>query len=128
MAMAHPQYIVDMSTGISADDFIEASHKNIFSALYDSVKRGIQPTYAELISELDIEADRSEAARLAETTAVAEDPAGYMRDCVNRMKVSKLARQQQQMKEKLASAKGDERRILLAQISELDKELKDKRV
>lgn len=128
MAMAHPQHIVDAAANLTEDNFAAASHKKIFSALYDSIKKGIQPTYAELLTLLDSEEDRSEAARLAEFTAKADDPLAYMKDCAVAMLTASVKRRRQELKQQLSGASGEQRRKLLAQISELDKELKHKRV
>ena len=99
-------------------------HKNIFYALYDSVKRGIQPTHAELLSELEDEEARSEAARLAQMPIVADDPLLFMQDCLTSMRLSQLERRRNALKKELRTAQGDRKRQLLAEIGELNKELK----
>ena len=125
-AMVNPQYIVDAECEISVDDLTIESHKKIFSAIYDSVKKGIQASYAELLSGLDSEEDRNEAARLSEISVVADDPAEYLKDCVRRIKTHKLDQKRSVLMDKLRSAPADEKVKLLAEISRLDKELTDK--
>jgi hypothetical protein len=121
--MANPQYIVDAAQEISADDLTEKAHKNIFSALYDSVKRGIQPSYAELVSRLDSEDDRNEAARLSDIIVAAGDPEEYLKDCIRRIRLNLLGRQRRALMDALRSASAEEQSQLLAKISKLDKEL-----
>ncbi len=121
--LANPQYIVDAAQEICADDLTEKSHKNIFSALYDSVKRGIQPSYAELVSRLDSEDDRNEAARLSDVQVVADDPEEYLKDCARRIRLNRLGQQRRELVDALRSASAEEQSQLLAQISKLDKEL-----
>jgi DNA primase len=121
--MANPQYIVDAVQEISADDLTEKSHKNIFSALYDSVKRGIQPSYAELVSRLDSEDDRNEAARLSDIQIVADDPEEYLKDCTRRIRLNRLERKRRELMDALRNASAEEQSQLLADISKLDKEL-----
>ena len=123
-AMAHTPLLNELDGKLSPEYFAQKSHKNIFSALYDSAKKGIQPTYAELLSELEEEETRSEAARLAVMQTVAEDPLAYMRDCLNGIRVRRLAKRRQLLKDELREAEGDKKRMLLAEIGELDKELK----
>lgn len=125
-AMANPQYVMDVAHKINIDDFTEKTHKNIFSVLYECLKRGVQPTYAELVSELETEEDRNEAARLAEIETVASDPAGYMRDCVDKMSQHVLESKRLKMLDNLREASSEQRKKLLAEIGELDKELRDK--
>lgn len=127
-AMANPQYVVDVEKCISVDSFSDITHKNIFSELYEIVKRGIQPTYAELLSELDSEAERSEAARLSGMEIEVHDPLGYMQDCASKMHANRLATRRKQLLQLLRSASGEEKRNLLAEIDKLDKELREKRL
>ncbi len=115
------RYVADVAGEVDKDDFSMDSHKNIFSALYDSEKRGIQPTYAELISELENEDDRSEAVRLSNMQVEADEPLVYLKDCIEKMKAGKLTRLRAELLKSLRIAEGDERRSLLAQISELDR-------
>ncbi len=122
-AMAYPEYFAELAEEVGEDDFTKNEHKNIFSALYDGIKRGIQPAYAELLSGLEREEDASEAARLAELNAVAQDPAGFMRDCAGRMRREQRERQRSALREALKGAStSEEKRRLLAEISRLDKE------
>ncbi len=125
-AMANPQHLPGIAHIIHQDDFETAEHKKIFSVLMDYVKRGIQPTYAEIVSELESEEIASEAARLAEKQTVASDPAGFLSDCAARLKKHVLETKRRQLKEELKSASGDKMKKLLAEISGLDKELSDK--
>ena len=122
-AMANPQYIVDVASEKDTDDLVEKSHKNIFSAIYDSVKRGIQPSYAELLSKLDGEEDRNEAARLSELDIVADDPEEFLKDCIRRIRKHNIEQERRTLVEKLRGAPSGEKGKLLAQISKLDKEL-----
>ncbi len=127
-AMADIRYFADVADEIGADEFSLKSHKNIFSALYDSVKRGIQPTYAEVLSQLDDEEDRSEAARLMGVMTAADDPLVFLKDCVLRIRIHKLESKRDALMEALRSASAEERRKLLAEIGEIDKELNLKKV
>jgi DNA primase len=122
-ALAYPEYFAELAEEIGEDDFTKSEHKNIFSALYDCAKRGIQPAYAELLSQLEREEDAGEAARLAGLDAVAQDPAGLMRDCASRMRQRRIERRRGALREALKEATGDEKRRLLAEIGRLDKEL-----
>lgn len=122
-ALAYPEYFAELAEGIREDDFTKNEHKNIFSALYDCVKRGIQPAYAELLSELEREEDASEAARLAGLDAVAQNPAGFLKDCAVQMRQRGLERQRSALRDALKEATGEEKRRLLAEIGRLDKEL-----
>ncbi len=123
-AMAHALLLNELSGELSAELFEHAPHKIIFSALYDSAKKGIQPTYAELLSELEDEQIRSEAARLSGLQTVAEDPRVFMQDCLNGIRLRRLEKRRQALIEELRSAQGEHKRKLLAEISGLDKELK----
>jgi DNA primase len=125
--LSNSRYVLDISDEIHPEELTEGSHKNIFSALYDSVKRGIQPTYAELISELENEEDRNEAARLASMQIVADDPIELLRDCIFKIRTRRLIESRQELVNKLKGATGEEMRKLLADISELDKELNQRR-
>ena len=122
-ALAYPVYFAELADQVREDDFTKSEHKNIFSALYDCVKRGIQPAYAELLSELECDADASEAARLAGLDAVAQDPVGFLQDCAGQMRQRGQQRQRSALRDALKSASGEEKRKLLAEISRLDKEL-----
>jgi replicative DNA helicase len=122
-ALAYPEYFAELAEEISEDDFTKTEHKNIFSALYDCAKRGIQPAYAELLSELEREEDTGEAARLAGMDAVADDPARLLRDCAGRMRQRRTERQRAELREAFKSASGEEKRKLLAEIDRLNKEL-----
>lgn len=122
-AMANPRHFAEVADDIGADDFSLVPHRNIFSALYDSVKRGIQPTYAELLSELEGEEDRNEAVRLSQFGFVAEDSAAYLKDCIRRIGIRKKEQQRHMLMEKLHGAAGEQMRKLLADIGEIDKEL-----
>ena len=124
--LGNPWLTTDVIDDIKADDMALKSHKIIFSALYDSVKRGIQPSYAEILSELDSEEDRSEAVRLSDIQVVVDEPKAYLKDCVSRVKAQAIARRRQQLVESLLNAGADERSKLLAEIGELDKELKQR--
>lgn len=117
------RFITDVIDEITKDDFTLNSHKNIFSALYDSGKRGIQTTCAELLSELESEDDRSEAVRLSNIQITADEPIVYLKDCIEKINVNKLMRLRTELLNSLRSAEGEERRSLLSQISELNKEL-----
>jgi replicative DNA helicase len=121
------RHFADVSDEIGVEEFSHKSHKNIFSALYDSVKRGIQPTYAEVLSQLDDEEDRSEAARLMGIKTAADDPLVFMKDCVARMRILKIENKRETLMEALRNASADERGKLLADIGEIDKELNLKR-
>lgn len=121
--MSNTRYMSDITDAFDINDLTLSSHKNIFSAIYDSVKRGIQPTYAELISELEQETDRNEAARLANMQVLADEPAEYLNDCIENIKIRKLTRLRTELLNSLRNAEGEERRSLLAEIGELDKEL-----
>jgi DNA primase len=123
-AMACPQLLGELGNRVSPELFEHIVHKNIFYALYDSVKRGIQPTYAELLSELEDEEARSEAARLAQILTVADDPLVFMQDCLTGMRLGALEKRREDLKEELRQAQGDRKRQLLAEIGELNKELK----
>ncbi len=123
-AMAHCLLLNDLGGRLSPEYFEQKTHKNIFSALYNNAKKGIQPTYAELLSELEEEETRSEAARLAGMQTVAEDPLAYMQDCLNGIRVRQLEKRRQQLRDELRAAEGDKKRTLLAEIGKLDKELK----
>ena len=122
-ALAYPEYFSELANEIAEDDFTKSEYKNIFSALSDCAKRGIQPAYAELLSELEREEDAGEAARLAGLDAEADDPAGLLRDCAGRMRQRRTERRRAELREALKSASGDEKRNLLAEIGKLDKEL-----
>jgi DNA primase (bacterial type) len=122
-ALVYPEYFAELAEEVGKYDFTKSEHKNIFSALYDCAKRGIQPAYAELLSELESEEDASEAARLAGTNAVAQDPLGFLRDCAGHMRQHRIERQRGALRDALKSATAEERRGLLAEISRLDKEL-----
>jgi replicative DNA helicase len=121
-------FLNELGDKLSPEYFAQKTHKNIISALYDSAKKGIQPTYAELLSELEDEETRSEAARLAGMQTIAQDPLVYMRDCLNGIRVRRLVKRRQLLKDELREAEGDKKRTLLTEIGELDKELKQKRV
>lgn len=125
--IANASDIITIADQIRIDDFNTESHKNIFSALYDSVKRGIQPTYAELISELEYEADRSEVARLSGMRVVADNPEEYLKDCISHMRIQRLTQIRQELIDRLRDASGEEKRNLLAEIGEKDKELNQRR-
>lgn len=127
-ALGDFRYFADIADEISADEFSLKSHKNIFSALYDSVKRGIQPTYAEVLSQLDDEEDRSEAARLMGVKIAADDPTVFLKDCVSRIRIHQLESKRETLMEALRSASTEDRRNLLAEIGEIDKELNLKKV
>lgn len=122
-ALAYPEYFAELAEENLEDVFTKSEHKNIFSALYDCVKRGIQPAYAELFSQLESEEDASEAARLAGQSAVVQDPSGFLRDCAFRLRQYRAFRQRSALRDALKSASGEEQRRLLEQISRLDKEL-----
>ena len=122
-ALAYPEYFAELAEEIRGDDFTKSEHKNIFSALYDCVKRGIQPAYAELLSQLEREEDTSEAARLAGLDSVAQDPAGFLRDCAGQMRQRGQQRQRNALRDALKEATGEEKRRLLTEIGRLDKEL-----
>ena len=126
-AMAYPHLLEELGSRVNAELFENIVHKNIFYALYDSVKRGIQPTHAELLSELEDEQARSEAARLAQMPIVADDPLLFMQDCLTSMRVGQLERRREALKEELRTAQGDRKRHLLAEIGELNKELKQQK-
>ena len=125
-AMANSRHFAEVADDIGTDDFSLISHKNIFSALYDSVKRGIQPTYAELLSELEGEEDRNEAVRLSQFGFVAEDSAAYLKDCIRRIRIRKKEEKRQSLIKELHGATGEQMRKLLADIGEIDKELSSK--
>lgn len=126
-AMAHTLLLNRMSGEMGPELFEHGPYKIIFSALYDSAKKGIQPTYAELLSELEEEQARNEAARLAGLQTVAEDPLAYMQDCLNGIRLGQLEKRRQALKDELRGAQGEHKRKLLAEISGLDKELKQKK-
>jgi DNA primase len=126
--LSNSRFVSDINDEIHPSDLTQDSHKNIFSALCDSVKRGIQPTYAELISELEQDEDINEAARLANMQIVADDPKTFINDCIMSIKTRRLADKRQALLKNLRDAAGDERRKLLADIGELDKELKQRRL
>jgi len=123
-AMAYPLLLGELGDNLVPELFEHISHKIIFSALYDSAKRGIQPTYAELLSELEGEEARNEAARLAGLITAAEDPLTFMRDCLTSIRLGWLEKRREALKEELRHAQGEQKRKLLAEISGLDKELK----
>ncbi len=127
-ALAQVRYFAEVADEIGVDEFFHKSHKIIFSTLYDSVKRGIQPTYAEVLSQIDDEEDRNEAARLMGMNAAADDPVVYLRDCIVRIRILGLENKRGELMEALRSASSDERRKLLAEIGEIDKELNLKKV
>ncbi len=108
---------------IGADEFTTPSHKNIFSALSDCVKRGIQPTDAEILSHLEREDDRNEAVRLMEIMTAAEDPVAYLKDCVKKIRTAKMKGEREALMEALRGASAEQQRSLLARIGEIDKEL-----
>lgn len=122
-AMADVRYFADVANDISAEEFPHKSHKNIFSALYDSVKRGIQPTSAELLSQLEDEEDRNEAVRLMGIKTAAENPLAFLKDCVTKMRVERREGERETLKEALRGAPIDEQRKLLIKIGDIDKEL-----
>lgn len=126
-ALANMRYFADVADEIGVEEFELKSHKNIFSALYDSVKKGIQPTYAELLSHLEDEEDRNEAARLMEIKSAADDPSAFLKDCVRRIRHSQLGKERESLMEALRSASAEDQRKLLARIGEIDKELNRKR-
>ncbi len=126
--LANPRYVSDINDEIHPEDLTADSHKNIFSALCDSVKRGIQPAYAELLSELEYDEDRNEAARLSNMKIIADEPGAFLKDCVLKIKTQKLERERRGLLERLREASPEERRKLLADIGELDKELKQNRL
>ena len=123
-AMAHTLLLSGLNGELSPELFEHEPHKIIFSALYDSAKKGIQPTYAELLSELEDEQIRSEAVRLAGLQTVADDPKAFMQDCLSGIRVRRLEKRRQALMEELRVAQGEHKRKLLAEISGLDKELK----
>ncbi|MDD5016468.1 MAG: DNA primase [Eubacteriales bacterium] len=122
-ALANVHFVENVIDDISADDFSLKSHGNIFSVLYDGIKRGIQPTYAELLSELEYEEDRNEAARLSDMQVIADDPEAYLKDCISNMRKRKLEKKRQSLMEGLRDASSENKRKLLAEIGEIDKEL-----
>jgi DNA primase len=122
-ALAYPEYFAELAEEVGKDDFTKTEHKNIFSALYDCVKRGIQPAYAELLSQLEREEDAGEAARLAGLDAVVQDPEEYLRDCADHIRQRRIEKRRSALREALKNASGDEKRLLLAEIGRLDKEL-----
>lgn len=124
-AMAQIPHFEKVADDLSAEDFSLVPHKNIFSALYDSVKRGIQPTYAELLSELEGDEDRNEATRLAGIEFFAEDPLAYLKDCIRGIRVRKREREREALIARLHGATGEDMRKLLADIGKIDKELAD---
>ncbi len=126
-ALANPEYLEDIADDVSIYDFTVKSHKTIFSALIDSIKRGVRPTYAELLSELEYEEDRNEAARLSNMNVVADDPKGYLKDCIKKMRKNMLENKRHELLNELRNAKGEQKRKLLTEIGELDKELNQKR-
>ncbi len=123
-AMAHTLLLNQMDGKVSPELFERNPHKIIFSALYDSAKKGIQPTYAELLSELEEDEAISEAARLAGLQTVAGDPLAYMRDCLTGIKQRRIEKRREALRNELREAQGEQKRKLLAEIGELDKELK----
>lgn len=127
-AMAHVRYFEQVADDISAEDFSTTPHKNIFSALRACVKRGFQPTYAELVSELEDEEDRSEAARIMETDVFADNPLAYLQDCVHSIRMRKSENERNELLAALRIASGEEKRKLLAKIGEIDKELNRSRL
>ncbi len=127
-AMDNVRFFADVADDLNADDFLLLPHKNIFSALYDSVKRGIQPTYAEIISQLDEEEDRGEAARLAGLQTAVDNPLVFLKDCAEAIRIQKRERERQVLIEALRGASVEQKRKLLAEIGEIDKELNQKKV
>ena len=124
-AMANPQYLPGIAHKIHTDDFGLPGHKKIFSVLLDYAKRGIQPSYAEIVSELETEEAASEAARLSAIDTIAGDPEGFLSDCADRLRKHVIEKKRQELKEELQGASGDRMKKLLAEISGLDKELRD---
>lgn len=127
-AMANTRYFEKASEDLTAEDFLTQPHKNIFSALCECAKRGIQPTYAEIISELEAQEDRNEAAYLAGIEVFADDPSAYLEDCAKRIRVNKRKAERAELFAKLRGASGDEKRKLLADIGRIDKELSEARL
>ena len=124
-AMANPQHVLGIAHKIHPEDFETPAHKKIFSVLLDYLKRGIQPTYAEIVSELESEEITSEAARLSEMETVASNPAEFLSDCANKFKKYVIEEKRQSLMDELQGASGERMKKLLADISELDKELRE---
>ena len=122
-ALENVHAVSDVIDDITTDDFTKKTHKNIFSVLYDGIKRGIQPTYAELLSELEHEDDRNEAVRLSDMQVFAKEPRLFLRDCIANIRAQKLETKRHMLINGLRDASGEDKRKLLAEIGEIDKEL-----
>ncbi len=122
-AMANMRHFEKVAEYICAEDFQTQPHKNIFSALQRCAKRGIWPTHAEIISELETSEDINEVARLSGIEVSVQNPAGYLRDCAKNIRRTNQKRTRDLLFNRLRDASGDEMRSLLTQISDIDKEL-----
>ena len=122
--MTNPSLIGNIDADRIMNDFSDESHKKIFSVLYNCTKKGIQPTYAELLSGLESDEDRNEAVRISGIQAMADNPDDFLKDCLSKMKFIRLTTERNVLLKRLLNASAEERRVLLAEIGEKDKELK----
>ena len=124
LLMASPASLPNIR-GLSADVFQNEDYRKIFLYLEEQIKKGILPTYAEILSVF-----REEAQKISEKLMNVETPEGiggredYAELLLSRMEISRLKQRSRELLEQ-ASRTEDRmaRQELLAELSALNGEI-----
>lgn len=120
--------LVERLPEIGEESFSHELYKKIFLQLKDQIKRGILPSYAEIISGFSSQKGEEMSQLLqAEVPEGVEDREDYARRLLGQVEIARLQRQRQALLEEASGMSGEDRREKLRQVSEIDRQIHGKK-
>lgn len=125
--MKKPYSILTVHNEVSQEDFTDDLYRKIFYLIFDQVKKGILPVYAEIVSLLTEPDEIKKTNELFQTTVEDNHLEKLLEGCINKMQVSSLERKRRNLVEMMSKAKDMDKKQMLNELSILNKNLYEKR-
>jgi len=125
--MKNPQLVIAAAEKLKEDDFTDVFFKKIFYIIFDEVKKGILPVYAEILSLLNEPEEIKRANELFLITVNDSNLEKLVNGCIHKIKLVSLERKRQAIVERIAVCESAEKKQLLTELSEINKDLYEKR-
>lgn len=120
---AYPQYMGKLEGEIERTDLRHKTNEKIFSFILGSLKKGVSPSGAEILSVLDKEDELAHTAVLLnmdmEAYADGETAGQYLNDCATRIKIRNCEEKRLLLLRQAGALEGGEKVAAMAEIGEL---------
>lgn len=125
--MKNPHSVLTVKNEINGEDFADDLYRKIFYLIFDQVKKGILPVYAEIVSLLTEPEEIMKTNELFQTTVDDNHLEKLLEGCINKMQITSLERKRRSLVEMISKATDMNKKQMLNELSILNKNLYEKR-